>query len=99
MPKGYLIGHGIVRDMEAYKPYAERNNALVAAYGGRFITRGGESVEVEGALDGHRHVIIEFPSYADAKAFYDSPEYQENMKIRQANASGHIVIVEGTPDE
>ncbi len=42
-----------------------------------------------------RNVVIEFPDYATAVACYRSPEYQQNMKIRQANAITDIIIVEG----
>jgi len=46
--------------------------------------------------EGHsRHVIIEFPSYADALAFYNDPDYQENIKVRQAASEGTITVVEG----
>ncbi len=94
MPKGYIIGHVTLKDAEAYKPYAARNNELLPRFGGKFLARGGASDILEG--EGHpRHVVIEFPSYADALAFYSDPEYQENMKIRQAASEGTIIVVEG----
>ncbi len=94
MPKGYIIGHVTLHEAEAYRPYSRANDEIFPRFGGRFLARGGASEIVEG--DGHpRHVIVEFPSYADAQACYNSPEYQENLKIRQANADSFIVLVEG----
>lgn len=94
MPKGYIIGHVTISDPEAYQPYAARNNEIFPKHGGKFLVRGGPSEILEG--DTHsRHVIVEFPSYEAALAAYNDPEYQENMKIRQANSIGTIVVVEG----
>lgn len=94
MPKGYIIGHVLMRDAEGYKPYSQKNDELFPQYGGRFLARGGTSEILEG--DVHpRHVIVEFPSYADALACYNSPEYQENLKIRQACGESVIMVVEG----
>jgi uncharacterized protein (DUF1330 family) len=94
MPKGYIIGNITLNDADGYKPYSARNDEIVPRYGGRFLARGGAAEILEG--DGRpRHVIIEFPSYADALAFYNDPDYQENMKIRQANSEGTILVVEG----
>lgn len=94
MPKGYIIGNISLKDADAYKPYSTRNDELVPRYGGRFLVRGGPSEVLEG--DSHpRSVVIEFPSYQNALAFYNDPDYQENMKIRQANAEGSILVVEG----
>ena len=42
-----------------------------------------------------RNVVIEFADYATAVACYRSPEYQANLKIRQANAISDMIIVEG----
>ena len=94
MPKGYIIGHVTVTDPEAYKAYAARNNEIFPKYGGKFLVRGGPARTLEGDLF-ERHVVIEFPDYASAQAAYISPEYQENMKIRLANSSGALVVVEG----
>ncbi len=95
MPKGYIIGHVTISDPEAYQAYALRNNEIFPKHQGKFLVRGGTSEIVEG--DTHsRHVIIEFPSYEAALAAYNDPDYQDNMKIRQANSTGTIVVVEGT---
>ena len=95
MPKGYIIGHVTISDADAYQPYAQRNNEIFPKHQGKFLVRGGTSQVLEG--DCHtRHVIIEFPSYEAALAAYNDPEYQENMKIRQANSDGTIIVVEGT---
>lgn len=95
MPKkGYIIGHVTIHDAEAYKSYGAKNDEIFPQYGGTFLARGGTAQVLEGDLN-PRHVIVEFPSYADALACYNSPEYQENMKIRQANSDGTIMVVEG----
>ena len=94
MPKSYVIGHVTVTDPEAYKAYAMRNDELLPKFGGKFLVRGGTAETVEGATK-ERHVILEFETVDGARTFYNSPEYQENMKIRLANSTGDIVIVEG----
>lgn len=94
MAKGYWIGRVDVHDEEGYKPYALANPAIFRKYGARFITRGGKFENPEGTSR-PRNVVIEFPDYATAVACYQSPEYQANLKIRQANATTDIIIIEG----
>ncbi len=94
MPKSYIIGHVTITDPVAYKAYGARNDELVPRFGGRFLARGGAAETVEGTSK-ERHVIIEFDTPHGAATFYNSPEYQENVKIRLANSTGDIVIVEG----
>jgi uncharacterized protein (DUF1330 family) len=94
MAKGYWIGSVEVHDEEGYKSYAAANPAIFRKYGGRFVVRGGKHQGVEGQTRS-RNVVVEFPDYATAVACYNSPEYQQNLKIRQANAITNLVIVEG----
>jgi len=94
VPKAYWIARVDVNNDEGYKPYALANPAIFKKFGGRFVTRGGKSEGVEGTSRS-RNVVIEFPDYATAVACYRSPEYQQNLKIRQANAVTDLVIVEG----
>lgn len=94
MAKAYWIGRVQVNDEEKYKPYALANPAIFKKFGAKFVVRGGKYDGVEGQSRS-RNVVIEFPDYATAVACYKSPEYQANMKIRQANAITDLIIVEG----
>jgi uncharacterized protein (DUF1330 family) len=94
MPKGYIIGHITVNDPEAYREYIERDTPILQGLGGRFIIRGGASEILEGTAH-QRHVVIEFPSFAAAKAAYEDPAYQEVAEIRRRTADSTIILVEG----
>jgi uncharacterized protein (DUF1330 family) len=94
MPKAYWIGRVDVNNEEGYKPYAAANAAIYKKFGGRFVVRGGRFECTEGGSRS-RNVVIEFPDYATAMACYKSPEYQANMKIRQANAITDLIVIEG----
>jgi uncharacterized protein (DUF1330 family) len=93
--KGYWIGHVDVTNPDRYKDYIAANAVAFKKYGARFLVRNGDSAVPEGALSGRRHVVIEFPSYADAKACYESPEYQAAIQIRSQASTGDLVIIEG----
>ena len=94
MPKGYWIGRVEVKSDEGYKPYALANQAIFKKFGGRYVIRAGKFECVEGSARS-RNVVIEFPDYATALACYNSPEYQQNMKLRLPHATADIVVVEG----
>jgi uncharacterized protein (DUF1330 family) len=59
---------------------------VLAAYGDQEVIEG---PEVEGV------VILEFPSIAAAKAWYDSPAYREVREHRFRGSEYRAVIVEG----
>jgi uncharacterized protein (DUF1330 family) len=94
-PKGYLIGEIDVRDAETYRTYAAQVPAILAKHGGRYLARGGATVPYEGAAPASRVVIVEFPSVAAARAFYESPEYTAAAKLRQKASASRMFIVEG----
>jgi uncharacterized protein (DUF1330 family) len=94
MPKGYWIGRVDVKNDEGYKPYAAANAAIFKKFGGRYVIRGGKYECAEGTARS-RNVVVEFPDFAAARACYDSPEYQANIKLRQPHAVADIVIIEG----
>ena len=52
----------------------------------------------EVALQGRRHVVIEFESYATAKTCHDSSEYQAAARIRDEASTADFVIIEGHED-
>ena len=57
--------------------------------------RGGELDVLEGNWPLPRLVIIEFQSKDAARLFYESPEYQKILPLRQASSDGTLAIVEG----
>jgi uncharacterized protein (DUF1330 family) len=92
--KGYWIGNLDVRDAQVYEKYRAANAKPFAEYGARFLARGGTQQIREGKAHA-RTVIIEFPSYADAVACYQSPAYQGAKDIRMTVADGSLIIIEG----
>jgi uncharacterized protein (DUF1330 family) len=94
MAKGYWIGRVEVNNEEGYKPYAVANASIFKKYGGRYVVRGG-TYECPEGQSRSRNVVIEFADYAAAVACYRSPEYQSNLKIRQAHAITDLIVVEG----
>ena len=91
----YLIANIDVHDGDAYEAYRSRTRSIIERHGGRFIVRGGNVHHLEGPEWAHRLVIIQFSDLAAAKAFYDSPEYQEIIPLRTRVSEGALLIVEG----
>jgi uncharacterized protein (DUF1330 family) len=67
----------------------------VAAFGGRYVVRGGSIENIEGDWQPGRVVIIEFDSVEQAKAWYDSQEYEEAKALRIRSTISSLMIVEG----
>ena len=93
--KGYWIAHVNITNPERYKDYVAANAAPLKKFGARFLVRNGESRASGKVLGGRRHVVIEFDSYATAKACHDSPEYQAAARIRDEASEAEFVIIEG----
>ena len=91
----YLIAEVDVADTAAYEDYKKITPGAVAAYGGRFIVRGGQVESKEGGWKPARLVVIEFASMDQAKKFYDSPEYAPALEIRLKAAKTRLILAEG----
>ena len=91
----YVIVETNVSDPERYERYKEAAPPAVAAYGGRYVARGGELAVFEGDWDPARVVILEFPDLETAKRWYASEEYGAARTLREGAARLNIVAVEG----
>jgi len=91
----YLIAEIDVTDPEGYAEYRKLTPAAIAAYGGRFLVRGGEIESKEGGWKPARLVVVEFESMAQARKFYDSPEYAPALAIRLKAARSKLIFAEG----
>jgi uncharacterized protein (DUF1330 family) len=91
----YLIADIEVTDSAGYEEYKKHVPAVIAAYGGRYLARGGATDVLEGTWRPRRSAIIEFPSRASIKAFWDSPEYEPLRAIRERCAKSNLVVIDG----
>ena len=91
----YVIANVDVRDPEGYEEYREAVPATIAAYGGRYLARGGTTEVVEGDWEPKRLVIVEFPSLEAATAWVRSESYARVSAIRHQTAEAQLVIVDG----
>ena len=94
MAKGYWIVNNVVNDADTYKTYQAANAAPFAEFGAKFLVRAGPQQGREGQTH-PRSVIIEFASYADAIACYESESYVAAKAVRDTVAEGTLIIVEG----
>ncbi len=92
---GYIIARVNVTDPEKYQDYTAVSPGLIAKYGGRFIVRGGETATLEGPEETNRIVVVEFESFEQAKAMYESVEYQAAIKLRAGAATAQFIAVAG----
>ena len=90
----YWLARVNVSDSEAYAEYAKRATPAIEGHGGKFLARGGRSTNLEGD-DYARNVVVEFPTYDQAVACYNSPEYQEAKACQEGAAVRNLWIVEG----
>ena len=91
----YLIAEVDVTDAAAYEEYKKLTPGAIAAYGGRFIVRGGKVDSKEGGWNPARLIVIEFASMEHARKFYDSPEYAPALAIRLKAAKTRLILAEG----
>ena len=91
----FVIVETNVSDPEQYERYKEAAPGSIAAYGGRYVARGGELAVFEGDWDPARLVILEFPDLETAKRWYASEEYGEARTLREGAAKLNVVAVEG----
>lgn len=93
----YVIVDIVVRDQETYERYKQLAAQAVAAYGGRYLVRGGATQSLEGSWLPSRFVILEFPTVEAGRAWWNSPEYQPAKALRHASADTEMLLVDGVP--
>lgn len=91
----YVVSRVKIRDAEAMRRYVNEAPATVAAFGGHYHFRGGNVQALEGEWEHDRMVVLEFPTKADALAWYESDLYRPLRELRQASAETIILLADG----
>jgi uncharacterized protein (DUF1330 family) len=91
----YIIVEVSIHDPKGYEDYKKLTPASIAAFGGKFLVRGGKTETLEGDWTPERIVVAEFPDVETAKKWWNSPEYEPAKKIRHSTAKTKMIVVEG----
>ncbi|HKR43760.1 MAG TPA: DUF1330 domain-containing protein [Paraburkholderia sp.] len=93
--KGYwlILGEG-VKDQDAQKRYGELWAPIAARYDAKVKVLDTQTVLRE-ARTSSRVIVVEFPSYEQAKACYEDAEYQEAARFATQAASRELLILQG----
>ena len=91
----YVVAEVDVIDAAGYEEYRRDVPATIAAYGGRFLVRGGANEAFEGAPLKGRLVVLEFPTMERLRAWYRSAEYAPLIETRKRCTNTRLVAVEG----
>ena len=95
MMPAYVIFDEKVHDPSRLEEYKSLAGPSIARMGGRFLARGGTTVSLEGDWNPQRMVVIEFESVEQARAWYDSPDYQAAKRARQGAMLMKALVIEG----
>ena len=91
----YVVAEIEVDNPEGYEEYKKLAPPPIAAYGGKYIARGGRAETLEGEWQPNRIVILQFESVEKAKKWLNSDEYREARALRHKYATTDMIVVEG----
>jgi uncharacterized protein (DUF1330 family) len=91
----YMIVHLEITDPAAFDAYRTVAGPTLATYGGKALAAFRPFEVLEGMIHPKAVLVIEFPSVAQAKKWYASPEYAPLIPQRQRAANSTVILTEG----
>ena len=91
----YLVADMHISDPGLFREFVEAVPATVEKYGGRYLIRGGKFEVAQGDWTPDRVVVIEFGSMDQAKAWYDSPEFEGPKQTLARSSNSNFIFVKG----
>jgi uncharacterized protein (DUF1330 family) len=90
----YMVVDARSSDPQRMAEYRRLAQLAVEHYGGRYLVRGAPYETLEGSWQPQRLVVLEFPSMAAARTFYDSPEYRAAREARAGVSDFDMLLAE-----
>jgi uncharacterized protein (DUF1330 family) len=91
----YYIGEHAITDAAVFEEYLALVMPMIERFGGRYLTRRGTHEVLEGDWKPNRVVIVEFPDKASIRRWYEAPEYQPLIALRQSAATDVMIMLDG----
>jgi uncharacterized protein (DUF1330 family) len=95
----YIMASIAIDDWEEYGKYQEGFLDVFARYRGELLAVSDAPQVVEGEWPYTRAVLLRFPDEAEARRWYESPEYQAIAQHRWRASRASVIAVEGMDDE
>ena len=90
----WVVRGGDIKDEAAFAEYARRWPDIGTRFGAEVVA-GKAAVDTREGTPCARQLIVRFPSYAQAVACYEDPDYQEAMAFAQKASDRELSILEG----
>jgi uncharacterized protein (DUF1330 family) len=96
VPSAYVIVEMKLSDPQRYQEYMAAAPASIKAAGGDYLVRGGRLQTLEGQWNPARVAVLRFPSFEQAKAWYDGEMYRQ-ARAKRAGATEffNMILAEG----
>ena len=92
----YVISEVEILDEDLGQRYRELAAASIARHGGRYVVRGASPDVPEGEWPrAQRVVVVEFPSMAQLREWYDSDDYAEALAVSRTALTRRLLFVDG----
>jgi uncharacterized protein (DUF1330 family) len=91
----HFIAQVKIHDPREYQRYLEGFDEIFASYKGKVVVVDDNPTILEGDWPYTRLVLIRFPDKAEAKRWYDSPEYQRLAQHRFNASEATAILVDG----
>ena len=82
----FVIATAKIKDPAKFAEYGQKAGPTLAKFGGKLLCRGKFGADLVNASEHDTGAVISFASRADVSEWYDSPEYQEIIPLRNEAA-------------
>ena len=90
----YFVIYLNIHDAAGFQEYRRLVDGIIEKHGGRYCVAASRVEVLEGQWRPKRLTIIEFPSRAHAKEFYNSKDFSEIVHLRHNSAKTNLVLVD-----
>jgi len=92
----YIVGRMHIQHRDWWDEYFAQVPALITQHSGKFLVRGGAPE----TLEGHERLpdvvfVVEFPSKAQALAFWHSADFAPLIALRQTGSTLEAMLLDG----
>ena len=95
MPAYIIADITEITDPATFQDYAGKAGPTIPKYDGKACIVRGKVETLEGTWKPTNLVVLEFPSVARAKEWYNSSEYHPLVAQRQKASKGNLILIEG----